>query len=390
MDFAYPPETEAFRREVRAWLEENLDEELRTAGAPGMPRFAENLERLRDWNRRLAEAGYAAISWPTELSGRDAGVVEQVVLAEEMSRLDAPGPLNPIGISNIAPAIMQYGTEEQKRTLLPRMLRGDDIWCQGFSEPDSGSDLASLKTRAVLEGDHFVVNGQKVWNTLGDVADWCELLVRTDPEAPPHRGLSCLLLDMRSAGVEVRPLVTLTGESEFNEIFLSNVRVPAGCLLGPLNEGWSVALHTLTHERSGIASLHLGVRKKVLRLIEEVRSAPAGGEARDPSAPRQRAARQSLAQVYLEAELLRLLSDRAVSAELNGETPGPEGSLLKLLWSNVERDLSRAAGEVLGTEAQAGYWAREQLYSLSCSIAGGTTEVNKNIVAERILGLPRA
>src|SRR5205807_2897147 len=232
----------------------------------------ETLERMRAWNRKLADAGYAAIAWPTEYGGRGAGLMDQVVYAEELHRAAAPGTLNPIGISNIAPAIMQHGTEDQKRRFLPPMRGGDEIWCQGFSEPNAGSDLASLSTRAVADGDDFVVNGQKVWTTFGNVADWCELLVRTDPDAPKHKGISCLLVDMRLPGIEARPLVTITGEREFSEIFFTDVRVPKSALLGPQNEGWRVAMTTLTHERGGVASLHLGVRKKIADLLGLARS----------------------------------------------------------------------------------------------------------------------
>ena len=214
MDYRYPQETAAFRQEVRQWLADNLGDDLRGISNRANP-DPDQLEALRAWNRRMAEAGYAAISWPAEYGGRDAGVMEQVVLAEEMHRARAPAALNPIGLANIAPSIMTWGTEEQKANLLPRMLRGDDIWCQGFSEPDAGSNLASLRCRAVDDGDHFVINGQKVWNTLGHYADYCELLVRTDPDAPKHAGITCLLVDMHLPGITTRPLTTLTGAEEF-------------------------------------------------------------------------------------------------------------------------------------------------------------------------------
>ena len=225
--------------------------------------------------------------------------MEQVVFAEEMHRSGAPGTLNPLGLSNIAPAIIEFGTDEQRATLLPRMLRGDDIWCQGFSEPNAGSDLASLQCRAVLDGDHFVVNGQKTWNTLGHLANWCELLVRTDPEAPKHRGISCLLVDMTRPGVEVRPLVTITGEKEFNEIFFTDVRVPATSLLGPINEGWRVAMTTLAYERGTVANLHLGLRSKIRRLVDDAtsrRRARGPGQAAGAriALPRRRAAQAGL------------------------------------------------------------------------------------------------
>ncbi|HET7720619.1 MAG TPA: acyl-CoA dehydrogenase family protein [Acidimicrobiales bacterium] len=381
MDWEYPAEAERFRAEFRAWLEASLTEDLKGLtvidAAPG----SQEVERLRAWNRKLAEAGYAAIAWPPEYGGRGAGVMEQVVYAEEMHRAGAPGTVNVIGLSNIAPAIMEWGTAAQKGRFLPRMLRGDDIWCQGFSEPNAGSDLASLRCRAVEDGDHLVVTGQKVWNTLGHLANWCELLVRTDPEAPKHKGISCLLVDMTLPGVEVRPLVTITGDPEFNEIFFDEVRVPKDALLGPLHEGWKVAMTTLTHERGGVASLHLGVRAKIRRLVDAARDA---GRLDDP------VARQSLARLYAEGELLKLLADRAISAELHGRGLGAESSLVKLWWSDVENHIAETAGEILGADANTGTWGRDRVYVRALSIAGGTTQVNKNILAQRVIGLPRA
>ena len=381
MDFDYPPEAEAFRAEFRAWLDEHLTDEHRGEGLGfSMEMGPERLETLRAWNRELAEARFAAIAWPEEYGGRGAGIMEQLVFAEEMHRSGAPGTLNPLGLSNIAPAIIEHGTDEQKRELLPRMLRGDDIWCQGFSEPDAGSDLASLKMTAVLDGDHFVVNGQKTWNTLGHLANWCELLVRTDPSAPKHRGISCLLVDMTLPGVEVRPLVTITGEREFNELFFTDVLVPKEALLGPLNEGWRVAMTTLAYERATVANLHLGLRGKIRRLLDTARD---NGAAADP------VLRQRLARLYLEGELLKLVSDRAISGAMHGRDVGPEGSIAKLVWSEAEQHLGEVAGDVLGADANAGAWGRDRVYMRALTIAGGTTQVNKNILATRILGLPR-
>ncbi|MBV8304883.1 MAG: acyl-CoA dehydrogenase family protein, partial [Acidimicrobiia bacterium] len=314
MNFAYPLEAEAFRTEFRAWLDANLDPELKDAGAMAALDSPQDLARMRAWNRKLADAGYAAIAWPKEYGGRGAGVMEQVVYAEEISRAGAPGTLNVIGISNIAPSIMEHGTDPQKRRFLEPMLRGDEIWCQGFSEPNAGSDLASLQTRAVADGEDFIVNGQKVWNTFGNIADWCELLVRTDTEVPKHKGISCLLVDMGLPGIEARPLVTITGEHEFAEIFLTDVRVPRSALLGPVNEGWRVAMTTLTYERGGVARLHLGVRKKIAALLDLARTTERHGRpaADDP------VLRQRLAHLYLKGEYLKLLSDRAVSGLLHG------------------------------------------------------------------------
>jgi alkylation response protein AidB-like acyl-CoA dehydrogenase len=381
VDFTYPAEAEAFRHEFRDWLEEHLTDDLRDLADHPVGDDPEQIERLRAWNRTLADARYAAIAWPLEYGGRGAGLMEQVVYAEEMHRAGAPGTVNIIGLSNIAPAIIDHGTEEQKRTLLPRMLRGDDIWCQGFSEPDVGSDLASLSTSAVLDGDDFVVNGQKTWNTLGSFANRCELLVRTDRSVPKHQGISCLLVDMTLPGIEVRPLVTIAGEREFSEIFFTDVRVPRDALLGPLNEGWRVAMTTLAYERGTVANLHLRLRTKIGDLLDIARRTPAG---KDP------VVRQKLARVYLEGEMLKLVSQRAISGALHGREMGPESSIAKLVWSEAEQHLGEVAGDVLGPDANRGRWGRDRVAMRSYTIAGGTTQVNKNIIAQRILGLPRA
>ena len=387
MDFTYPLEAEAFRSEFRAWLDEHLTDEIRAGARWSMELDPEGIAHLRRWNGILADARYAAIAWPEEWGGRGAGLMEQVVFAEEMHRAGAPGTLNPLGLSNIAPAIIEHGSEAQKRELLPRMLRGDDIWCQGFSEPNAGSDLASLRTTAVRDGECWIVNGQKTWNTLGHMANWCELLVRTDPDAPKHKGISCLLVDMTLPGVEVRPLVTITGEVEFNEIFFTDVRVPVDQTLGPVNEGWRVAMTTLAYERGTVAKLHMGLRAKVGRLLELARDTPGRNNASAAADP---VIRQKLARVYLEAELLKLISDRAISAELHGRAMGPEGSIAKLVWSEAEQHLTEVASDVLGPDALSGSWARDRVYSRALTIAGGTTQVNKNILAQRILGMPRA
>jgi alkylation response protein AidB-like acyl-CoA dehydrogenase len=384
MDFTLPPEAEAFRAELQAWLDANLDDRYRRASQP-IDAPPDRLEILREWNRRLADAGWAAIAWPEEYGGRGAGLIEQVVWAEEMHRAGAPPTLNPIGLSNIAPAIMLHGREDQKRRFLPAMRRGDDIWCQGFSEPDAGSDLAGLRTQAVRDGDHYLVNGQKVWNTLGDVADWCQLLVRTDPGVPKHKGISCLIVDLSLPGIEIRPIPTITGETEFCEIFFRDVCVPVSALLGEENAGWGVAMTTLSAERAGVATLYLRLSSRIEALIERARAIEVNGQpaTRDPRH------REKLARVVMEGDLLRRLSERALSGMVHGRL-GAEGSLTKLVWSRAEQHLGEVAGEVLGLEALGGSWGRERLASRSLSIAGGTTEVNKNIVAQRVLGLPRS
>lgn len=384
MDYRYPPEAEQFRLQVRDWLDKNLPADMKGVYNRGDIDPAD-LARLKAWNKTMAEARYVAISWPEEFGGRNAGVMDQVVLAEEMHRAGAPSPLNPIGINNIAPSIMAYGTQEQKQKYLKRMLSGEDIWSQGFSEPEAGSDLASLRTRATEDGDHFVIQGQKVWNTLGHYADYCELLVRTDPTATKHNGISCLLVDMKTPGIEVRPLTTLTGAKEFAEIFLDNVRVPKSCLLGPFHQGWMVAMNTLSNERAGIASLHLGVRKKVKDLIAEAKKIEIDGRALTQDS----AIRQKLARTYVYGEMQKALADVTIAGAANGKPPGPESSIIKIAWGEVEDMIAETSAQVLGSTALQDRWGDNRLYTRATSIAGGTTQVNRNIVAQRVLGLPR-
>lgn len=384
MDYRYPPDAERFRLEVRAWIEKNLTPDLKGVYNRG-EMTAEELAKLKRWNKLMADARYVAISWPEEYGGRNAGIMEQVVLAEEMHRAGAPAPLNPIGINNIAPSIMAYGTNEQKQKYLRRMLSGEDIWSQGFSEPEAGSDLASLRTRAVEEDDCFIISGQKVWNTLGHYANYCELLVRTDPAAAKHNGISCLLVDMLTPGIEVRPLKTLTGACEFSEIFFDNVRVPKSSLLGPLHQGWMVAMNTLSNERAGVANLHLGVRKKIRDLIGEAKQRSMDGRilTRDP------VVRQKLARAYVLGEMQKAVADITIGAAASGKPPGPESSIIKIAWGEVEDVVAETSAQVLGSEALLSRWGDNRLYTRATSIAGGTTQVNRNIVAQRVLGLPR-
>ncbi|OBK31795.1 acyl-CoA dehydrogenase [Mycobacterium asiaticum] len=385
MDFSYPAEVERFRDGLRAWLSENLTDELIAARRPSgrdLPGQEAVFERLRAWNATMADAGWAAVSWPREYGGRGATVLEQLVYTEETTRARAPVPLNVIGMNNIAPAIMQYGTEAQKTTLLPRMMRADDIWCQGMSEPEAGSDLAALRTKAVRDGDHFVVSGQKIWTSLGHKAKWCQLYVRTDPEAPKHRGISCLIVDMTLPGIEARPLVTLNGDSDFAEVFFHDVRVPVEALLGPLNAGWQVATTTLSHERAGAARLYAELELRLHELVADF--AEIDGVLDDPVVLRR------LGELAVRIKYLEVLCQRSISATLHG---GPEltalgtASLAKTVWGEIGQDLAALAFDVLGDRA--GTWSDYRLTSRALTIAGGTTQINKNITATRVLGLPR-
>ncbi|OBB70201.1 acyl-CoA dehydrogenase family protein [Mycobacterium sp. 852014-50255_SCH5639931] len=383
MDFSYPAEVEQFRIELRDWLSQNLTDELVAARRPA-GRDDAAIEMLRAWSATMADAGWAAVSWPREYGGRGATVLEQLVYTEETTRARAPMPLNVIGLNNIAPAIMQYGTEEQKLTLLPRMMRADDIWCQGMSEPEAGSDLAALRTRAVRDGDDFVVNGQKIWTSLGHRADWCQLYVRTDPDAPKHKGISCLIVDMTLPGIDVRPLVTLNGDADFAEVFFHDVRVPADALLGPLNAGWQVATTTLSHERAGAARLYAEMQIRLEELVDDIAAHTDALE--DPVTLRR------LGEIALRIKYLEVLCRRSISATLHGgseTTAFASASLAKTVWGELGQDMAALAFDVLGTRGAGAQWANYRLTSRSLTIAGGTTQINKNITAQRVLGLPR-
>ena len=379
MDFSYPAEVEQFRKELRAWLAANLTDEVVAAGRR-RGRDPETFETLRAWDATLADAGWGAVSWPQEYGGRGAGVLEQLAYAEETIHARAPVPLNVIGMNNIAPAIMQYGTDAQKRALLPRMVRADDIWCQGMSEPEAGSDLASLRTRAVRDGDDYVVNGQKIWTSLGHRADWCQLYVRTDPEVPKHKGISCLIVDMTLPGIEVRPLVTINGASDFAEIFFTDVRVPADALLGPLNAGWQVATTTLSHERAGAARLYAQLEMQLQDLVADLTDA---GLMEDGVSLRR------LGEVAVRTKYLEVLCQRSISATLHGGDALGSASLAKSVWAEIGQELAALAFDVLGPLGGPRRWTEYRLTSRSLTIAGGTTQINKSVTATRVLGLPR-
>lgn len=379
MDFSYPPEVEQFRKELRAWLSANLTDDVVAAGRR-RGRDPDTFEMLRTWDATLADAGWAAVSWPQEYGGRGAGVLEQLAYAEETTSARAPVPLNVIGMNNIAPAIMQYGKESQKRELLPRMVRADDIWCQGMSEPEAGSDLASLRTRAVRDGDEYVVSGQKIWTSLGHRADWCQLYVRTDPDARKHKGISCLIVDMKLPGIEVRPLITLNGATDFAEVFFNEVRVPADALLGPLNGGWGVATTTLSHERAGAARLYAQLEVQLRDLVTDL----ADAELLDDTATLQR-----LGAVAVRIKYLEVLCKRSISATLHGGDALGSASLAKSVWAEVGQELATLAFDVLGPLGDHRRWSEYRLTSRSLTIAGGTTQINKSVTATRVLGLPR-
>jgi alkylation response protein AidB-like acyl-CoA dehydrogenase len=377
MDLTLSPSEEAFRDELRAFLAEHHPG---TAPEGDLAGF----ELRRAWQRTLHEHGWAGVSWPREYGGRGATLIEQAIFNEETARARTPAAANVLGLAMGGPTVIAHGTEEQRRRFLRPILSAEEIWCQGFSEPDSGSDLASLKTRAVRDGDTYVVSGQKVWTTLAHHAKWCMLLARTDPEAPKHRGLTYLLLDMQQPGVQIRPLRQVTGEAEFNELFLEEARVPAEQVVGAEGDGWRVAITTLMHERATLAST-FQVQVKIA-LGELVAAARQAGLGDDPQI------RDRLAQLHIEAEVLRLNALRGLSRMMRTGEPGPEGSLGKWQWADVNQRLTELGLELQGAHAQLDLdpWTYRFLRARANSIEGGTTEILKNIVAERVLGLPRA
>jgi len=391
IEFTYPPEAEELRAELRAWLDENLTDEFRDENPMAMmisEAGGPEIARARAWGRKLYEGGWAAIEWPVEHGGRGATAAQQIVYAEEIQRAGAPRHPGALGITHIGPAVVMFGSEEQRERILPRMLGGDDIWCQGFSEPDAGSDLASMRTRVEEDGDEFVINGHKTWNSGGQVADWCELLARTDPDTPRHGGISCLLVDMHSPGVEVRPIRMLTGDPGVSDIFFTDVRVPKSALLGALNDGWRVAHTTLAHERGIVANFHHDLRARILQLIEAAKTTPFGPDGAPASEDRY--IRQRLARSYVRAEILKLTADRQLAGQLAGAQPGPETAVGRFLWQEVSQEIPELQAELLGPDALVGDPPKMRVASRANTIAGGTREIHMNNLAYRGLGLPRS
>jgi alkylation response protein AidB-like acyl-CoA dehydrogenase len=398
MDLTYSPEELAFQREVRAWLKANVPKsvpkqdrgENPVEGAPDRQKIA----RGKAWQRKVYEAGYLAMGWPREYGGRGADVMRQTIVNEEMVRARAPGLIGMMGVQMVGPTLIALGTDEQKRRYLPKILTADEIWCQGYSEPGSGSDLASLRTRAEIVGDEFVVNGQKIWTSGAQYANWMFCLVRTDPEAPKHRGISYVLIDMKSPGITVRPLVQMTGDPGFNEVFFEDVRVPRANLVGQLHDGWTVANATLFHERNMLAST---TRTQLLfqNLVRLARTRRRGGKpaATDPLV------RQRLADLAIRVETMKLEAFRQLTDTLRKRGPGINASVNKLVTCELNHQISRAALEILGDYAwlgkkdarvaDDGAWPNDYMFALGLIIGGGTAQVQKNIIAERGLGMPR-
>jgi alkylation response protein AidB-like acyl-CoA dehydrogenase len=395
LDFTLTPDQEAFRQRVRSWLEANIPDDWTKFGMSEVPR-PEAYAFLRKWQAALFDAGFIGITWPKEYGGQGLTFVEEMILHQEMALQKSPPMLNVLGVGMAGPTIIAYGTEEQKKRYPAKILSCEEIWCQGYSEPNAGSDLASLQTRAVKDGDHWVINGQKVWTSLAHIADWMMLLARTDPDAPKHKGITYFLLDMKTPGVTVKPLKQLTGDAEFNEIFFDNVRVHESRVLGGANNGWAVGLTTLMYERLALGfGLQVRLRISVDQLVDMARRMEKNGRAatKDP------VMRQKLAQLWIDTESLKYTGARAVTKLLKGELPGPEASAGKMMWVETHQRLQELAMEIQGPYSQlarggaaaidGGMWQYSFLRSRANSIEGGTTEIQKNIIGERVLGLPK-
>jgi alkylation response protein AidB-like acyl-CoA dehydrogenase len=385
VDFRDTPEQAAFREELRTWLDEHLPEELRGHRGGGA-RF--DGPEIRQWSRALHDGGWVGISWPAEYGGRGLSPRFQAIYLEEEARAEAPPHIGVIGLGMAGPTIINRGTEAQKARYLEPLLAADEIWCQGFSEPGAGSDLAGVRTSARLDGDRFVLDGQKVWSSYAHIADFCILVARSDPDSQRHAGLTYLIVDMHAPGVEVRPLTQITGDPEFNEIFLSGVEVPVENVIGEIGGGWDVAMTTLLHER-GTLSFALVARLEVQmnKLVGLV--ADRGATATQ---------REAVAREWSQLQALRWTAYRSLSALERTGLPGPEGSILKLQWSEANQRITKLALDLLGPDAQLlpgnapydGYWTIQQLRSRGNTIEAGTSEILRNIVAERVLGLPRS
>src|SRR4051794_22712729 len=378
MDLTFSESETAFRDELRAWLADN----------PPAPEPADGAEDAsyawrRDWQRRLYDGGWAAPHWPAEYGGRGASLTESAIYFEELGRARVPLPANVLGLLLGGPTLMVWGTDEQKERFLPPILSAEEIWCQGFSEPDAGSDLAALKTRAVKDGGDWVVTGQKVWTSGAQHSKWCMLVARTDGDVPKHKGLTYFLMDMEQDAVQVRPLRQITGEAEFNELFIDEARIPDANVVGGVGNGWKVALTTLMNERAGLGfALQVRLRQLLDALFDE---AAANGALDDPRTA------DKLADLHIRTEVLRLMAWKGLSTIQRYGQPGPEGSLTKWLWSETNQQLTQLAADIVGPPAlTAGTsWSYELLRARGNSIEGGTTEILKNIVAERVLQLPR-
>ena len=389
MDFRWSAEDEAFRDEVRSWLKQHLVGEYAALGGGGGPADETGWDVRLEWEKKLGEAGWIGLGWPTEYGGRGATITQQLIFNEEYARANAPARVSFFGEGLLGPTLIAFATEDQKKRFLPGILRAQELWCQGFSEPDAGSDLANIKTRAILDGDEWVVNGQKVWTTLAHHSDWIFNVVRTDADAPKHKGLSFLLMPMDQPGIEVKPLKQLTGSAEFNEVFFTDARTSADLVVGNINEGWKVAMGTLGFERgTAFLAQQLRFQQECHEVIEYAKKHDLS---RDPIV------RQKLADAWIGVQIMKYNGFRTISKLLATGSPPPEASISKLYWSHWHRHLGELEMELMGpwSEVLAGrdYELEEFqstfLLSRAETIYTGSTEIQKNIIGERVLGLPR-
>ncbi len=389
MHLRFSDEDEAFRREFSEWIADHLTGEfavLRGRGGPGDEHAL--LDERRAWERELARGGWTCVGWPREYWGRGATLMQQVVFHEEYAAAGGPGRLGLIGEGMLGPTILAFGNEEQKKRFLPGIVKGEEIWCQGYSEPNAGSDLANVQTRARLEGDQWRIDGQKVWTSWAEWADWCFVLCRSDPDAPKHKGLAYLLVPMGQPGIEIRPILQMTGDSEFSEVFFDGARTAAENIVGQPGDGWRVAMGTLSFERGALTlGQQLSFRNELDQVIE---IAKRNGAADDP------VMRQRLADAWIGLEIMRYNAMRMLS-KTDGSALSREAMITKIFWANWHRDLGKLAMDVLGAESEIAEGApydltrlqRLFLFTRADTIYAGSNEIQRNIIAERALGLPR-
>ena len=388
MDLRFSEEDENFRREVVAWLEENLSGEFATVrGRGGTGDEGSLIEERKAWERRLGEGGWIGIGWPKESGGRGLPLTQQVIFYEEYARAGGPGRIGHMSEGLLAPTVIAYGTEEQKQRILPPILKGEEIWCQGYSEPNAGSDLANVQTKARLEGDEWVIDGQKVWTSWAEWADWCFLVCRTDPDSQRHKGLAYLLVPMKGKGIEIRPIIQITGDAEFSEVFFDGARTAKENILGAPGEGWKIALATLSFER-GASTLgqQMGFRSELGQIIE---TAKRNGRAEDP------VIRQRLADAWIGLEIQRYNALRTLGD--SGEAANRAAMITKIFWATWHRNLGKLAMDVLGLESEIAEEApydltklqRMYLFTRSDTIYAGSNQIQRNILSERILEMPR-
>jgi alkylation response protein AidB-like acyl-CoA dehydrogenase len=391
VDFDDTPEEAAFRAEARAWLEANAiprgsPEDFSAGNFSGQIDAAEYIKRCRWWQGQLHEGGWAGISWPKAFGGRGGKPIEEAIFAEEQAKWGVSAGVFAVALGMVGPTLMQHGTRAQQARYLAAMLRGDELWCQLFSEPDAGSDLASLTTRAVRDGDEFVVSGQKVWTSYAHASEWGILIARTDPDAPRHAGITYFVVEMSTPGIDVRPLRQMNGEAHFNEVFLNDVRIPAANVVGEVNDGWKVAVTTLSNERVTIAGgSGISDPERVLTLAREL------GVDRDPMF------RQQFVATWIRNEIIRYLRMRSRTALSQGRRPGPEASVMKLAYARYVKQLGALAIGMQGPYGvlehpdalMDGVLQQKFINAVQSSIGGGTDEIQHNIVGERVLGLPR-